>query len=282
MPDIAYLNGNYTPLEETYVSVNDRGYVFADGVYEYLRTYNGEPFVPTRHIKRLERSLAALEIALPESLGALEAIIRETMRRADYAESSVYIQVTRGTAPRGHAIPEGITPNLLVTVREFHPHADSCFTEGVTGMSLPDQRWGRCDIKTLCLLPNTLAKTKAHSAGAYEAILLAGDGTVREGSSSNLAIVRDGVLVTHPADNRILWGVTREIVLELARAEGIEVREEKFNLKELKTAAEVMLLGTTYEVMPVIRMDETQIADGKPGPVSQRLLEKLRACPTDV
>lgn len=282
MPDIAYLNGNYTPLEETYVSVNDRGYVFADGVYEYLRTYNGEPFVPTRHAKRLERSLAALEIPLPDSLGELEAIIRETIRRAGYTESSIYIQVTRGTAPRGHAVPDGITPNLLVTVREFHPHAESCFTDGVIGMSMPDQRWGRCDIKTLCLLPNTLAKTKAHHAGAYEAILLAEDGTVREGSSSNVAIVQDGVLVTHPADNRILWGVTREIVLELAREEGIEIREEKFNLERLKTAAEVMLLGTTYEVMPVTRMDGTTIADGKPGPVSQRLRKKLHACPIDV
>ncbi len=277
MPDVAFLNRQFLPIEQATVSINDRGFVFADGVYEALRTYNGIPYAIDRHVRRLHRSLSELEISYPQEFEQLEQIMTEGCSRAGYEESLIYVQITRGTAPRAHIISAGLEPTLLVTIREYHPHAAACYEQGVETITVTDERWGRCDIKTICLLPNTIAKTKAHRAGAYEAILVGQDGMVHEGSSSNLAIVRDGDVITHPADHQILWGVTREIVLEEARSTGLEVIERPFSVETLLKADEAFLMGTTYEVMPVCKVNGKTIGSGQPGPVSRQLLELYRS-----
>lgn len=276
MPDIAYLNGQYLPLDQATISVNDRAFFFADGVYEALRTYQRVPHGMDLHMRRLERSLSVLRIPKPACLEDFPSILRECGERAGYDETLFYIQITRGVTPRSHVFKEGLEPTVLVTAREFHPHSDACYQEGVKAITVLDERWARCDIKTVCLLANTLAKTQAHEAGAYEAILTAEDGTVREGSSSNVGIVKNGAVLTYPADRRILWGVTRAIVLDLARKDGIEVREEPYSVETLKAADEAFLMGTTYEVMPVVTVDGADIATGQPGPVARRLMALYR------
>lgn len=268
-----YLNGQFLPLEEAAVSVEDRGYQFGDGVYEVIHVYRGKPFRMREHLARLERSLRGLEIPLPEPLARIEEVCLQAAGPA--REASIYLQVTRGAAPRAHAFPKSVRPSFVVYAREVQPPADP--DRPLALLSVPDDRWGRCHLKTICLLPNVLARQKAVQAGCDEALFVRDDGSVTEGASSNAFLVRKGSVVTHPANNRILGGVTREAVLHLARREGIPVREEPFGLPEALAADEFFMTGTSTEVGAVAAIDGRRIGDASPGPVTRRLKDAFDA-----
>ena len=270
MSGIVYLNGAYTPRERAMVSVDDRGFLFGDGVYEVIRVVAGRYVDGGRHLRRLARSLAELE--LPDPGVDLPAIGQELLRRegiAGRAEAVLYLQVTRGSAPRRHAFPPpGTPPTVFAAVTAFVPKPERL--TGVAAIACPDDRWRRCDIKSVNLLPNLLANQRAAARGAYEAILIRG-ATVTEGTHSSVFAVVDGVVRTHPNGPAILPGITREVVLELALAAGIECREEPVTTAELAGASEVFLTGTTTDVMPVTSLDGRSVGAGTPGPVTRRL-----------
>lgn len=270
MPNLAWVDGRFIPLEQAMVSVEDRGYQFGDGVYEVVRTYYGKPFRMEAHLARLERSAEAIGLALPYRPSDWQALVTEGLARAGYADSKIYLQATRGVALRDHAFPARTPPTLVMTIREMHPLAPALSQAGVQAATLEDQRWGRCDIKSINLLPNVLARQRAKEAGAFEAILLR-EGMVTEGSVSNVAVVTAGRLATAPEGPRILSGVTRALVLELAHKEGIPVEERFVPVDELRQSDEVFLCGTTIEVLPVVRVDQRTIGTGTPGPVTRRL-----------
>jgi D-alanine transaminase len=276
MARIAYVNGRYLPINHPAVMIEDRGYQFADGVYEVMKCRDGEPRDLERHLDRLERSLGALRIAMPTSRAALRRIVKETLRRNPMRRSIVYIQVSRGTAPRNHLFPKpGTRPSLVVTVRRAPFPKPAELEDGVVVVTRPDIRWERCDIKSVSLLPNVLVKQEASEAGAREAWLYDAEGFVTEGSSANAYIVdADGRIVTRPRGNEILGGITRELLLEVAAAEGIEVIERAFTVEEAKAAREAFLTSTSSLILPVTRIDDTVIANGKPGSISRRLLAR--------
>ncbi len=268
----AYVDGRFVPIARARVAIEDRGYQFADGVYEVIKAVAGEPRDLDRHLARLERSLGELRIPAPMSMRALSLVIREALARNPVTKAIVYLQVTRGVAPRNHLFPSAVRPSLVVTVRRAPFPSDRERAEGVAVLSLPDQRWGRCDIKSISLLANLLAKQQAAEAGCREAWLVDEAGRVTEGSASNAYIVDgEGRLVTHPLGPRILGGITRSVVLELAREAGIEVVERPFTLEEAKRAREAFLTSTTSLLLPVTRIDEQVVANGVPGSVTRRL-----------
>jgi D-alanine transaminase len=273
MARVAYVNGRYVPVSALAIAIEDRGYQFADGIYEVVKVLGGRPCDLERHLDRLQRSLAALSIAAPMTRAALRSVLAETLRRNRLATALLYIQVSRGAAPRNHPFPKAAVPSLVVTVRRpVFPSAGER-AEGARVVSLPDQRWGRCDIKSISLLANVLARQQAATEGCREAFLVTEEGVVTEGSASNAYIVdRDGRLITHPLGERILGGVTRAVLLELARADGIEVVERPFTLAEAKTAREVALTSTTSLVLPVTEIDGQPIGNGRPGSVTERLM----------
>ena len=273
MSDIVYLGGAWLPRAQAVVSVDDRGFLFGDGVYEVIRVIEGRYLDGERHFRRLDRSLAELELPDPASSGMdLPAIGRELLERQDLAargEAGVYIQVTRGSAPRRHAFPPpGTPPTVFVAATPFTPKPEKA--TGVPVITRPDIRWYRCDIKSVNLLPNVLANQRASERGAYEAILVR-DGMVTEATHSSVFAVLGGVLRTHPNGPAILPGVTREVVLELAVAEGMEVSEAALTTAELARAEEVFLTGTTTDVMPVTSIDGQKVGMGTPGPLTRRL-----------
>jgi D-alanine transaminase len=274
MARIAYVNGRYRPLAGEAIALEDRGYQFADGVYEVIKVLAGRPRDLERHLDRLQRSLAALEIAAPMSRAALTSVLFETLRRNRLRDALLYVQVTRGTAPRNHVYPKQARPSLVVTARKpGFPNARER-AEGVGVITLPDLRWGRCDIKSISLLPNVMARQQAAAAGCREAWLVDQAGRVTEGSASNAYIVdQGGRLVTHPLSERILGGITRSVVLELARAEGIPVDERPFSVAEAQAAREAALSSTSSMLLPVTAIDERTVGNGHPGSVVRRLLE---------
>lgn len=273
MPELVYLNDWTGSFEDAFVSVNDRGYNFGDGVYEVVRAYNGKMFALEDHLKRLESSAAAVDIELPRDVGQLKAICEEVLAKSRIKEAMVYIQVTRGTAPRNHLFDPGLKPNLLITVRNIPGMPSPAFDEGVKVISLPDLRWQMCNVKTISLQANILARHRARQAGAVEAVFVLPDGTVTECSASNIFMYGNGVLRTHPADNKILAGVTRQYVLQLAESLGVEVRVEPFTLSVLQEAEEVFITGTVAEIVPVVVVDGKTVGSGRPGPVTA-LLQK--------
>ncbi|MFN3681018.1 MAG: D-amino-acid transaminase [Nitrospira sp.] len=270
MPDIAFLNGRFVAWAEATVSIDDRGFQFGDGVYEVIRTYGGRPFELEAHLDRLERSAKELSIHQPYSRPQWREWIKQAIELSGYRNAKVYIQITRGVAPREHAFPAHASPTVVMTVRELHPLSAELRRAGVTACTVADQRWGRCDIKSLNLLGNVLAREEARRAGVFEAILVK-DGVVTEGSISNVMAIRSGVLVTAPEGARILSGVTRTMVLALAAKERIPVEERFFPVEFLYEADEVLLTGTTIEVVGVIQIDGRTIGAGCPGPITQML-----------
>lgn len=276
MPEIGFVNGRFCPLAETVVSVEDRGLQFGDGIYEVIRTYGGHPFQVDAHLGRLERSARAIELPMPCAPAAWKSHIIEGVRLGGFSESKIYLQVTRGVAPREHAFPVGGAPTAIMTVREMGQSNEALREEGATVITVEDQRWGRCDIKSLNLLPNVLAREQARRAGVFEAIFVR-NGQVLEGAVSNIILVRKGALVTAPEGDRILSGVTRGIVLELARKEGLSVQERPVLMEDLTHAAEVFLTGTTIEIMPVVRINGKDVAAGKPGEVTRLMNSRFRA-----
>ena len=270
MPDIAFVNGRFLPWKDAVVSIDDRGFQFGDGVYEVIRTYRGAPFEVAAHLARLERSTKELNLVQPYSRAQWTQWIQQGLGQAGYQEAKVYIQITRGTAPRDHAFPSGVSPTVVMTIRELHPLSLQLRQDGVTARTCDDLRWSRCDIKSLNLLGNVLAREEARKAGVFEAILVK-DGLVTEGSLSNVMAVRSGTIVTAPEGPRILSGVTRTVVLELARKEEIPVEEQFLSLDALYGAEEVFLTGTTLEVLGVVRIDGNTIGSGRPGPITKTL-----------
>jgi D-alanine transaminase len=274
MPRIAYVNGRYVPLAVAGVHIQDRGFQFADGVYEYFAVF-GAKLADTRgHLDRLWRSLGELSIRAPMSEAALRVVLAETVRRNRVRQGSVYVQVTRGSAPRDHAFPDPAPhPSLIVTAKSLDFAAAEAHAEtGVKVLTQPDIRWGRCDIKTVGLLPNVLAKQAAREAGAYEAWLVDEMGLVTEGASTNAWIVdAEGVLRTSGTNANILRGVTRDGLLDIAQAAGIPVSQRPFTVEEAKAAKEAFITAASTLVMPVVVVDGAKIGDGRPGPVAKRL-----------
>lgn len=273
MTRIAYVDGRYLPLARACVSVEDRGLQFADSVYEVAKRVAGRVVDLDRHLDRLDRSLDAIAIAPPMARAALRAVIDELLRRNRLADALIYLQVTRGTAPRYHLFPARARSRLIATVRALRLPSARERADGVAVVTRPDQRWARCDIKSTGLLANVLAKQDAAGHGAREAWLLDREGIVTEGGSTNAWIVdADGVLRTHPLSPGILGGVTRAVVLELARAHGLAVAERAFAGAELDRAREAFLTSTTSLVLPVTRIDGRAVGDGRPGPVTRTLM----------
>lgn len=270
MPNVAFINGAFVPLAEAKVSIEDRGFQFGDGVYEVIRTYKGRPFSLDAHLARLDRSAAALELTQPYSRAEWTRHVLEGVKRAAYPEAKVYIQITRGVAPRDHAYSDDATPTVVMTIREFHPLDRSVQATGVEAMTTEDIRWGRCDIKSVNLLANVLARQQVKQAQVFEAILV-NEGLVTEGAVSNVMVVQGGMVVTAPEGPRILSGVTRAVVLDLALKGGLPIQERFVSRAALYQADEVFLTGTTVEVLAIIRIDGKIIGDGRPGPITQRL-----------
>jgi D-alanine transaminase len=257
---------------EASVDPQDRGYYFGDGIYEVFRIYGGRLFEREAHMSRLARSAGELRIPLPYSIARMNELLDELLRLDPVEEGTLYIQITRGIAPRAHAFPpEGTASVISGYITEVHRPLNKQ-EAGIHLSVVPDIRWLRCDIKTLNLLGNVLAKQEAVEKGSDEA-LLHRNGTVTECSSSNVMIVKDGVIRTHPADNLILHGISRAVVLELAELTGIPILEEAFSLEDLLTADEVFITGTTIEVMPVVGVDTNTIGTGTPGTITRMLQE---------
>ncbi len=272
MARIAYVNGRYVNHAEAGVHIEDRGYQFSDGIYEYIAFYNRKLLDSDLHFRRMERSLKELEIAEPVGVGAFRTIVHELIERNGREDGGLYIQVTRGVAPRNHIFPKRVRPALVMTVcgaKTPKPHE---FTDGVKVITMPDNRWGRRDIKSVCLLANILAKQEAARKNVKEAILVEKDGTITEGSASNFFIVtQNGEVVTHQSDNNILGGITRDVLLKLAPKSQIKVVERAFRVEEMKSAAEAFITSTSINVLPVVKIDDKLVGKGKVGEVTQKL-----------
>jgi len=274
MSRVAYVNGRYQPHGEASVHIEDRGFQFADGVYEYFAVFDGKLADAEGHLERLWRSLAELRIDPPMTEAALLIVIGETIRRNRFKDGAVYLQITRGAAPRDHAFPNPPPPpTVVVTAKPFDfAAADAKAEVGVKVLTQPDIRWGRCDIKTVGLLPNALAKQAAREAGAYEAWLVDEMGLITEGASTNAWIVdAAGVLRTRDTQANILRGVTRKSLLPIAAEAGLTVSETPFTVAEAKAAREAFITAASTFVMPVVAIDGAVIGDGRPGPVALRL-----------
>lgn len=270
MPDIAFINGRFLPWQDATVSIDDRGFQFGDAVYEVIRTYRGSPFEMGAHLDRLDRSAAQLSIPQTYTRRQWTQWIHHGLSLAGYQDAKIYIQITRGVAPRDHNFPSESRPTVVMTIRALHPLSPEIRRTGVTACTCEDLRWGRCDIKSVNLLANVLAREEARKAGVFEAILVR-DGFVMEGAVSNVMVVQGGVIVTAPESPRILSGVTRTVVLQLAREEEIVVEERFMPSTSLYQADEVFLTGTTLEVLGVVQIDGKLIGSGRPGPVTQSL-----------
>ncbi|MCF1502869.1 D-amino-acid transaminase [Afifella sp. H1R] len=278
MSRVAYVNGRYVPHAHAMVHVEDRGYQFADGVYEVCEIWHGRLVDMKGHLDRLERSLRELSIAMPMTRSALTAVMRETVRRNRVTEGMVYLQITRGVAPREHIFPPASTrPAVVITAKTFDRiKADKQAEEGVAVITTPDNRWERVDIKTVGLLPNAMAKQKAKEAGAKEAWFVDAEGYVTEGSSTTAWIVtQDGALVTRPNGTGILPGVTRQTVEEVARRDGLKLEERKFTPEEAKGAREAFMTAATTLVMPIVAIDGQSVANGRPGSIATALRQRF-------
>jgi D-alanine transaminase len=273
---IAYVNGRYIPHRDAMVHIEDRGYQFSDGVYEVCEIRGGRIVDERRHMERLTRSLAELRIAAPMSSAALAIVMRECVRRNRVRDGVVYLQVTRGVARRDHGFPPpGTVPSVVVTARSLDAAANErTAAEGVAVVTLPDNRWERVDIKAVALLPNVLAKQAAREKGAKEAWFVDHGGYVTEGSSSNAWIVtKGGKVVTRQADNGILRGITRTVLVEVIKAQGLELEERPFTADEAYGAREAFITSASQIVMPVVRIDDRAIGNGAPGLISTALRE---------
>ncbi|KUP04039.1 hypothetical protein Q75_17150 [Bacillus coahuilensis p1.1.43] len=273
---IMYHQGKWKESADATVSIHDRGLVFGDGIYEVIRVYNGAPLQANEHMHRFFESAKGLSLPLPyNDIKDYLFIFQECLERNALTEGFLYVQLTRGEAPRSHVQPANPTPTFTVYTQPFtrpiHLHE-----EGIRTITHPDERWLRCHIKSLNLLPNTLARTKAEVAQAGEAILLR-DNTVTEGSLSNVFMVIEGTLVTHPANTRILNGITRQTVLQLAETESLPISIRAASSDELFQASEVFITSTNMEIVPVNQIDQHVVGDGKPGPLTRRLQHSYEA-----
>jgi D-alanine transaminase len=276
MSRIAYVNGRYLPHGDAAVHIEDRGYQFADGIYEVVAVSGGQFIDEIGHLQRLDRSLSELKMAAPMARAAMQFVMREVVRRNKVRDGTLYMQISRGVAPRDHAFPTRPTrPGTVMTAKSLsHDRHQAQVENGVAVTTMPDIRWARCDIKTIALLPNCLAKQAAREAGSFEALLVDKDGMVTEGSSTNAWIIdQEGNLITRPASNEILNGVTRLALQQLVADEGLTLVERAFDVAELRTAREVFITSSSSYVMPVVQVDEAVIGNGRPGSRTLRLRE---------
>lgn len=273
MPRIAYVNGRYVPHRDAAVHIEDRGYQFADGVYEVCEVARGYIVDMKRHLDRLDRSLRELRMAWPLHRSALEIVLREVVSRNRVTNGLVYLQVTRGVAGRDFLFPADTPSSLVVTAKKVDPALAARRAEsGIKVITVPENRWDRVDIKSTGLLPNVLAKEQAREAGAQEAWFVDADGNVKEGGSSNAWIVTaDGVMVTRPAEHGILRGITRTTMFDVARQLGLTIEERHFTVAEAKAAREAFISSATTIAMPVVAIDGAPVANGHPGSVVQSL-----------
>jgi len=272
MSRIAYVDGVYRPHGDAAVHIEDRGYQFADGIYEVIAVRGGKLIDEALHLARLRRSLAELRIEGAIADAPLKVVLREVIRRNGVVNGIVYLQITRGIAPRDHAFPKAARPVVVVTARRSRPANPKVAEEGIGVITIPDIRWQRCDIKTISLIGNVLGKQQAREAGAYEAWMVDGDGHVTEGTSTNAWIVTgDNLVVTRAAENAILNGVTRQALIAIIRREGYQFAERPFTVAEAKAAREAFLTSTTSDVTPVVAIDGQPVANGVPGLLTQTL-----------
>ncbi len=272
-----FLDGKYGTTEDMKVSVLDRGYLFGDGVYEVYRLYGNRAFTRDLHLARLDRSLKGIELFLPYGAEEFRAIL-DRMEALSPPDSYIYIHLTRGVAPRKHAFPAEPKPSLMIMSVPMGLLPASLFTEGIGLSSQADDRWLHCTVKSLNLLANCKAMTMANRAGSCEALLVGSDGLINESAASNFFAVVDGIVRTAPLDRNILPGVTRHIVLELCRANGIPAAERAVSMAELEgRAGEAFITNSAYEVLPVTTVDGRRVGDGRPGQVTKRLMELFAA-----
>ena len=274
---LVYLNGEYIDHASARVSVDDRGFLFADGVYEVARVYDGRIFMMQPHMDRMRHGLGELHIRdhmIDELPQIAERLLDENeLRRGD---ATIYIQITRGAAPRAHAFPAAETPpTVYVVAKPFKQHPATYFEDGVATITVPDTRWSRCDIKSIALLPNVLANQQAKEAGAFEALFIR-DGALIEGSHSNLFGVSGGELITYNMCGYILGGITRALIMERAPTLGLRVHEEAIMMNQLDRVEELFLSGTTTEIMPIVKVDDRVIGTGQPGPVTRQLQQAYK------
>ncbi|HEY5648151.1 MAG TPA: D-amino-acid transaminase [Nitrospiria bacterium] len=275
MPNIAFINGRYMPLSRAKVSVEDRGFQFGDGVYEVIRSYSGNLFCLEDHLDRLEASTRAIGLNLFYSRARWRGLLNTASRKSRIRNAKIYIQITRGAAPRDHSFPNKNRPTVVVTVRPIEEPPKRAREKGVSLITLPDNRWARCDIKSVNLLPNLLARQKARAARAFEALFIR-DGMVMEGAGCNIFAVAGGQVLTPPKGPGILSGITRDRVVQLAQESGIPLFEKGIPVPGLMAADEVFLTGTTIEILPAVKIDGRVIGNGKPGPLTRQLYRQYR------
>ncbi len=267
---IVYLNGTFLPLDQAKVSVLDRGFVFGDGVYEVIPVYQRRPFRLSEHLTRLQNSLDAIRISNPLSDTDWQSLITQMIEKHDVDDQSIYLQITRGIAKRDHAFPAEIEPTVFVMSNPLTVTDEVSFNKGVAAITLDDIRWQYCNIKAIALLPNILSRQAAVDKGAQEAILIR-DNDVTEGAASNIFIVKDGVIKTPPKTSRLLPGITRDLIVELAASHQLACEETAISADELQQADEIWLTSSTKEILPVVTLDDRTIGNGKPGPISQKM-----------
>jgi D-alanine transaminase len=275
MNELIWINGEVMPLAEARVGVEDRGYQFADGVYEVIRLYDGRPFTLREHLERLEKSAGGIAMPLSMSREALAKEILAFLPRTNVRDGMIYLQATRGCAPRNHVFPKNCTPNILFYVRHLAPLDAPGEAEGAGLFTVPDERWKKCWIKSIALLANVLAKNEAVAAGADEAVFV-DDGMVNECSASNLFVVRGGKVLTHPVGPKVLPGITRAVLMQAAKSAGVEIVERAVFLEEARSADEVFITSTTREISWVGRWDGKKVGNGRCGPVTTKLHRALR------
>jgi D-alanine transaminase len=272
MSRIAYVAGQYLPHRQAAVHIEDRGFQFADGVYEVISVVGGRLVDAERHLQRLNRSLGELRIPAPLGDAALGIVLHEVIRRNGVDTGIVYLQVTRGAAPREHAFPKAAKPTLVVTSRRTRPPDPRLGDDGIAVITIPDIRWQRCDIKSIALIANVLGKQAAREASAYEAWQVDRNGEITEGTSTNAWIVtEEGAVVTRAADTAILNGVTRLAIFDIIAREGYRLVERPFTVAEAKAAREAFLTSTTADLLPVVHIDGVPVGEGRPGPLAQKL-----------
>ncbi len=276
MKNLAWIDGTICDINEAKVPIEDRGYLFGDGVYDVVKIYNGRPFYLQAHLERLQRSANAIEIEIPYALPEIEKSIESLMKQSNCTDGYLYMQVTRGSAPRGHLFPLGNSPTMIMYVRSYEGSLHSEQIESADCITLPDERWLNCYIKSINLLPNVYALQKAYEAGAAEAILYRSDGTVTEGTHTNVFAVIDGTVRTHPQSKLILTGITRNIVLDLLSQLEVPVLEKAFSVDDLKHASEVWTTSTGLEIMPVSRIDGRAVKEFSTGPICKSLIDEFR------
>jgi len=276
---IAYLNGEFLPLSKARISPLDRGFIYGDGVYEVIPVYGRRVFRWEDHLRRLDHSLDGIRLPNPYTHAQWTQIIRELVQRGAHEDQSLYLQVTRGVAKRDHAFPKGVPATVFLMTNALSVPTQEAVDAGVAAISLPDNRWLRCNLKTTSLLPNVLLRQLAIDAGAVEAVLLR-DGLLTEGAASNIFLVKDGVLLVPPKSHLTLPGITYDVVLELAQKDGMRYEIREVSEAELRSAQELWLSSSTREVLAITRLDDKAVGNGRPGPLFRRmytLFQELKA-----